>query len=86
LFIKIPFHENTGTYDSSGRDWTLERSVPTTKPKDRQKSEKSPENRAFSQKSRAQGPAFRLCIALLADAHLATRKPKPILGRHKAQL
>ncbi|WP_210213201.1 hypothetical protein, partial [Mesorhizobium sp. M1E.F.Ca.ET.063.01.1.1] len=33
LFIKIPFHEKTGTYDSSGRKRTLERSVPEPKPK-----------------------------------------------------
>ncbi|CDX58255.1 hypothetical protein MPL1032_270097 [Mesorhizobium plurifarium] len=33
LFIKIPFHEKTGTYDSSGRKRTLERSDPEPKPK-----------------------------------------------------
>ncbi|WP_292633751.1 hypothetical protein, partial [Mesorhizobium sp.] len=35
LFIKIPFHEKTGTYDSSGRKRTLERSDPEPKPKNR---------------------------------------------------
>jgi hypothetical protein len=48
LFIKIPFHEKTGTYDSSGRKRTLERSVPATKSKRPRKSEKSPEIRGFS--------------------------------------
>ncbi|MER9998154.1 hypothetical protein NKJ90_04845 [Mesorhizobium sp. M0051] len=48
MFIKIPFHENTGTYDSSGRKRTLERSVAATKSQSREKSGKSPEFRGFS--------------------------------------
>ncbi|WP_292334894.1 hypothetical protein [Mesorhizobium sp.] len=48
LFIKIPFHENTGTIDSSGRKRTLERSAPATKSKRQEKSGKSPEMLGFS--------------------------------------
>jgi hypothetical protein len=46
----------TGTYDSSGRKRTLERSVAATKSKNSRKIERSPEIRGFSHEKAGLGP------------------------------
>jgi hypothetical protein len=65
LFIKIPFHEKTGTLDSSGRKRTLERSVAATKPKKLDWAEKSPEFRAFSHEKAGREARLSFCALQL---------------------
>jgi hypothetical protein len=65
LFIKIPFHENTGTNDSSGRKRTLERSVAATKSKSLEKTEKSPEIRGFSHEKAGREARLSVCALQL---------------------